>query len=272
VRRSRRRRVGSHAARKERTRRALLHSALALLSRHSFGSLSLREVTRETGITPTAFYRHFASMEDLGLALVGEAFGTLHDMLRTARTDATLDDHVIRRSVEIVVAHVREHGDHMRFLARERYGGVRRLRRAIELELELFANELAVDLSRFPELAGWTRADRHMFADLLVETVVSAVGRLTGARPGEEAGVARRIERQLRLIVVGVPGWRSRPEPLPDGTTDGSASPEARSRAPESSQARPGRSRRSKRARSRAAAPRTDRCAGPLSGDAPILK
>jgi hypothetical protein len=25
--------------------------------------------------------------------------------------------------------------------------------------------------------------------------------------------VARRIERQLRLIVVGIPGWRSRPEP-----------------------------------------------------------
>jgi hypothetical protein len=151
-------------------------------------------------------------MEDLGLALVGEAFGTLDDMLRTARSDATLYDHAIRRSVEIVVAHVREHRDHMRFLARERYGGVRRLRRAIELELELFANELAVDLSRFPELVGWSRADRQMFADLLVETVVSAVGRLTGARPGEEADIARRIEKQLCLIVVGVPGWRSRPE------------------------------------------------------------
>jgi AcrR family transcriptional regulator len=213
VRRSRHRHAESRATRKERTRQALLHSALALLSRQSFDSLSLREVTRESGITPTAFYRHFDGMEDLGLALVGEAFGTLHDMVRTARSDATLYDHVIRRSVEIVVAHVREHRDHMRFLARERYGGVRRLRRAIEMELELFANELAVDLSRFPDLVGWTRADRQMFADLLVETVVSAVGRLTGARPGEEAEIARRIEKQLRLIVVGVPGWRSQPEP-----------------------------------------------------------
>ena len=81
-------------------------------------------------------------------AAVGEAFGTLHDMVRSARSDATLYDDVIHRSVEIVVLHVREHRDHMRFLARERYGGVRRLPRAIAMELELFANELAVDLSR----------------------------------------------------------------------------------------------------------------------------
>jgi AcrR family transcriptional regulator len=214
-RRHRHRHIESRAERKERTRQALLHAALALLSRHSFESLSLREVTRETGITPTAFYRHFDGMEDLGLALVGEAFGTLHDMLRTARSDATLYDDVIHRSVEIVVLHVREHRDHMRFIARERYGGVRRLRRAISMELELFANELAVDLSRFPELLDWTRSDRQMFADLLVETVVSAVGRITAARPEEEADIARRIEKQLRLIVVGVPGWRSRPEPPP---------------------------------------------------------
>lgn len=211
--RSRRRHAESRAERKARTREALLHSALALLSRHSFDSLSLREVTRESGITPTAFYRHFDGMEDLGLALVAEAFGTLHDMVRTARSDTTLYDDVIRRSVQIVVLHAREHRDHMRFIARERYGGVRRLRRAIAMELELFANELAVDLSRFPELAAWTRSDRQMFADLLVETVVSAVSRITGARPEQEADIARRIEKQLRLIVVGVPGWRSRPEP-----------------------------------------------------------
>jgi AcrR family transcriptional regulator len=210
--RTRRRHGPSRSERKERTRRALLDSALRMLSTHSFDSLSLREVARESGISPNAFYRHFDGMDDLGLALVAEAFGTLHDMVRTARGDDTLYTDAIRRSVAIVVQHVREHRDPMRFIARERFGGVRRLRRAIRMELELFANELAVDLSRFPELAGWTRSDRQMFADLLVETVVSAVGRLTGARPEEEAEIARRMEKQLRLIVVGVPGWRSQPE------------------------------------------------------------
>ena len=52
--------------RKERTRADLLHAALLLLKDNSFGSLSLREVTREAGVVPTAFYRHFSSMEELG--------------------------------------------------------------------------------------------------------------------------------------------------------------------------------------------------------------
>ncbi len=213
--------IESRIERKERTRHALLSSTLRLLSKHSFESISLREVTRESGITPTAFYRHFEGMEDLGLALVDEAFGSLHDMVRIVRSDTSTYDDVIRRSVQIVVTHVREHRDHMRFLARERYGGLRRLRRAIRMELELFANELAIDLSRFPELAGWSRTDRQMFADLLVEIVVSAVGRLTEARPEEDSEIARRIEKQLRLVVVGVPGWHSQPEPRTGNASGG---------------------------------------------------
>ena len=79
----------SRESSKELTRAALLRAALKLLSRSSFDSISLREVTREAGITPTAFYRHFDDMEELGLVLVEESFGTLSDMLRGARTDAT---------------------------------------------------------------------------------------------------------------------------------------------------------------------------------------
>src|SRR5690606_27434585 len=70
---------------KELTRKALLRAALKLLSRHSFDSISLREVTREAGVSPTAFYRHFDDMEELGLVLVEESFGTLREMLRGAR-------------------------------------------------------------------------------------------------------------------------------------------------------------------------------------------
>ena len=34
---------------------------------------------------PTAFYRHFASLEELGLALVDESFASLRAMLRDVR-------------------------------------------------------------------------------------------------------------------------------------------------------------------------------------------
>src|SRR5258708_29094266 len=110
--------------RKERTREALLDAALELLEDESFSSLSLRQVTRAAGIVPTAFYRHFDSMQELGLALIDESFRTLRAMIRAARSDPRTYEHVIRNSVEILVRHVHDHDTHFRFIARERFGGV----------------------------------------------------------------------------------------------------------------------------------------------------
>ena len=53
----------SRGERKEATRRAIIDAALKLLEERSFSGLSLREVTREAGIVPAAFYRHFDSMD-----------------------------------------------------------------------------------------------------------------------------------------------------------------------------------------------------------------
>ena len=119
---------GVRQVQKQKTRRALMDAALALLEEQSLSSLGLREVTRAVGVAPTAFYRHFDDMEELGLVLVEQSFGTLSDMLRLARTDAAHWPDAIRGSVDVVVRHVAEHEPHMRFIARERYGGVRRIR------------------------------------------------------------------------------------------------------------------------------------------------
>jgi hypothetical protein len=151
-------------------------------------------------------------MEELGLVLVEESFGMLHQLMRDARADTTPTGNILRRSVAVVFEHVHAHRPHLRFIARERYGGVRRLRRSIRWELDVFANELAVDLTRFPELEHWRREDRQMVAELLVDTVVAAAAALLDASPQEEQRIAQRLERQLRLIVVGVAGWRPHPE------------------------------------------------------------
>jgi len=196
---------------KELTRQALVRAALKLLSKNSFDSISLREVTREAGISPTAFYRHFDDMEELGLVLVDEAFSSLREMLRVARSDPSVLNDAIRRSIEVLVVHVRAHEGHMRFIARERHGGVRRLRRAIGRGLELFSDELAVDLAVFPIVDKWTAEDRRMFSGLVVETMVAMAAELIDASPADEVAITDRTERQMRLMFVGVPGWRSRP-------------------------------------------------------------
>src|SRR5271157_136191 len=126
--------------RKQLTRQALLDSALELLEEQSFSSLSLRQVTRAAGVVPTAFYRHFDDMEELGLVLIRESFRTLRAMIRAARASPQAYEHAIHSSVEILVGYVHAHDAHFRFVARERFGGLATLRRAIRAEILLFSS------------------------------------------------------------------------------------------------------------------------------------
>jgi len=216
-------RSGSSTSRrstKELTRAALVRAALKLLSRSSFDSISLREVTREAGVSPTAFYRHFDDMEELGLVLVEESFGTLSEMLRSARLDAGEWKDAIKSSVDVVVRHAADHELHMRFIARERYGGVRRIRRTIRRELQLFADELSLDLARFPVIDGWPTADRRMFANLVTEAMIHMVAELLEADAAEALVIQERTIHQLRLVSLAVPSWEpdralGRPSPSP---------------------------------------------------------
>lgn len=202
----------TRAEQKERTRVALLDAALRLLERKSFGSLGLREVAREAGVVPTAFYRHFDSMEELGLVLIDDSFRTLRRMIRDARANPLAYSDVIRSSAEILVRHVHAHRLHFRFIARERSSGVPALRQAIRAEIRLFSSELATDLSRFPYLDRWSTEDLGMFATLIVNTMVSTAEEIIDAPSGPpeiEQEIVRRAEKQLRLIAFGVPVWRS---------------------------------------------------------------
>ncbi|MDO9497955.1 MAG: TetR family transcriptional regulator, partial [Nocardioides sp.] len=89
--------------RKERTRRAILDAALALCEESSLVALSLRQVAKEVGVVPTAFYRHFDSIEALGLALVDESFVSLREMLLDVRRSNPGLDHTIDSSIGILV-------------------------------------------------------------------------------------------------------------------------------------------------------------------------
>ena len=202
----------SREERKEATRRAIVAAALKLLDDRSFSGLSLREVTREAGIVPAAFYRHFESMEALGLVLIDESFRTLRDMLRGARAGKLDPNRVIESSVEIVVASVTERREHWRFIGRERSSGVTVLRYAIRTEFRLLTSELATDLARFPGLNAWSTDDLNILATLFVNSMIVVAEAFEDAQSAEALEEIRRTAvKQLRLIVIGVNGWRSNP-------------------------------------------------------------
>lgn len=200
-------------ARGQRTRQAIVRAALKLMEGDaSFSSLSLREVTREAGIVPTAFYRHFRDMKELGLTLVDESMRTLREMIRGARAQPLQPEHVIKQSVQILVRHVREHRTHFRFITRELYAGRSAMRDAVRAEIRLFISELATDLARFPHLNRWSGEDLRMIAALFVNAMVSiaeSVADVPRDRPDLDTEVMRIAEKQLRLIALGVPHWKA---------------------------------------------------------------
>ena len=200
----------SREERKEATRRAIVSAALHLLAEHSFSGLSLREVTREAGISPAAFYRHFESMEALGLVLIDESFRILRDMLRGARAGKLDPNRVIESSVDILIDGVQQRREHWRFIGRERSSGVTVLRYAIRTEIRLITSELAIDLARFPGLNNWSSEDLNILASVFVNAMIVIAESLEETSdPVAIAEIKRVAVKQLRMITVGVAGWRS---------------------------------------------------------------
>lgn len=185
-------------------------AALRLLEERSFSQLSLREVTREAGIVPAAFYRHFESMEALGLVLIDESFRALRDMLRGARAGKLDPKRVIESSVDILIDGVNERREYWRFIGRERSSGVTVLRYAIRTEIRLITSELAIDLARFPGLVDWSSEDLNILASLFVNSMIVIAEAIEDA--GDQAAldeIKHVAVKQLRMITVGVTGWRS---------------------------------------------------------------
>ncbi|MFE6779282.1 TetR family transcriptional regulator [Streptomyces sp. NPDC057702] len=222
--------VGVRQAQKQRTRQALLDAGLRLLAEQSLSSLGLREVTRLVGVAPAAFYRHFRDIADLGVALVEEALGSLHVMIRAVLAEQNGDEERIVGTVDAVARHVRAYPAHVRFIARERHGGVRPVREAIAAELGRFVDEVAAAFALQLEADGWSAEDIRMLAELYVDHMVMTAAAFLEAAPDRtaaadtdshgdpgaadraaaeaEARIAATARSQLRIISLGRQHWR----------------------------------------------------------------
>ena len=206
--------LGIRQAQKQKTRQALLDAALGLLEDQSLSSLGLREVTRAVGVAPTAFYRHFRSTADLGVALVEEALGSLHPMIRTTVSTTGDREERVTRAIDLIARHVDGYPAHVRFIARERHGGVQPVREAIRDQLARFAQEVKDELAHDPVSEGWSEDDLLMLAHLYVDQMLSTASMFLEAlegpeeeRPERTRQVAQLAARQMRLIGLGRHHW-----------------------------------------------------------------
>lgn len=200
------------AEQKLQTRHALMEAARTLMdSGRGFGSLSLREVARCAGIVPTGFYRHFADMDALGLALVAEVGETFRDTIRQVRHHEFELGGVIDASVRIFLDAVAANRSQFVFLAREQYGGSLPVRLAVGALRERITADLVADLALMPKLQHFDRPAQTVLADLVVKTVFATLPELidppANALPQFATPQAKMIE-QLRFIFIGAKHWQ----------------------------------------------------------------
>lgn len=197
----------TRSARKDLTRANLVQAALTLMGEgRSFTSLGLREIAREAGVAPNAFYRHFRNTDELGLVLVEEVGITLRRLLREARKMDVAPRDMLRRSVGAYLEYVKRNRLQFLFIASERSGGSRLLRLAIRNEVTHFIHEMAQDIRMrglYPRLP---TVDLQMVCGMLVMTMLAAVTDILDLPADQallEAEMSENFVRQLKIILFG---------------------------------------------------------------------
>jgi len=136
---------GPDPTRGEMTRKRIRDEALGLFYRQGFRATTMREITGACGLTPAAFYNHFASKDELLLDIVEDAFRGLNEEVKSstdvADTAAAAQLSALIRSMtlwhcthlrqakvanreaqelsEALAARVHEHWSRLRFLVEE---------------------------------------------------------------------------------------------------------------------------------------------------------
>jgi len=188
---------------KQRTRRKLIEAALSLSATKGLGALSLREVTKEAGITPSAFYRHFHDVEDLGLALMDEVGLSLRKLLREGRRDVHAKGDTVRRTVETFVGYVVENANLFRVVVGERQGASNSYRKALYAEMGRFVEEVAEFLEQAQEVAGKPLADTALAAEAIVAVVFTVGGEALDLPRHHRADLVERLVKEVKMILRG---------------------------------------------------------------------
>lgn len=190
-----------------------MNGALELVAEgQHFSSLSLREVAKRAGVVPNAFYRHFKSLDELGLALADEVGLLLRQLMRQARLQGLAADRMISDSVDFFIDNVMANPALFRFMSQSRTGGSENLRFAIRNELSFFATEMVMDLNRLRILSHIDASDLDMIGHLVVQTVSGIAGEILDLPPQSENlvnGIRQRTIKQLRLVFLGAGSWHS---------------------------------------------------------------
>lgn len=216
---------------KRQTRQAFYNAVLDLcMTGQGFSSISLRQVTREVGVVPTAFYRHFSDMEELGKSLVedelGDALTTLREHMLFGRRRTF--EHQVAKSVHLFFKAVDSQPRYWQFIASERFGGSESVRHAISEQIKTFATVMSEDLALQPAFEHISQDDRFLLAEIGVNMSFSWIIEwldltympnlndeehvdLASLETAKQA-MLHRCTRQMQMLIYGAYNWKSNEE------------------------------------------------------------
>ena len=218
--------LNSREQKKRQTRQAFFNAVLDLcMTGQSFASISLRQLTREVGVVPTAFYRHFDDMESLGHCLVdeelGEALSTLRSGLQMGKRRSY--DRQIAKSIKLFFDSIDEHPRYWHFMVSERFGGSESVREAIDGQIKLFAKIMGEDLGIQPAFQHIDAEDRillaeaglNLFLSWIIDWLDITYSQAHDEDSDESVGelnkqkMLRKCTRQAQMLFYGAENWRS---------------------------------------------------------------
>ncbi len=195
--------VRSRSAQKAQTRRTLIDTALHLSADQGFSGLSLREITREAGVAPATFYRHFRDMDELGLVLIDEVGLSLRQLMRQARQRAVENGSLTETSVLVFLEYVQNQSNLFRLLLGERSGSSSAFRNALHAEMNRFIGELTEDLERQAAAMKRPLIDAGLTAEAIVAVVFTVGAEALDLPAHQRKQLGKRLVQELRIILRG---------------------------------------------------------------------
>lgn len=194
------------AEQKAKTRESIIQALLSLSDSSPLTSIGLREVTREAGIAPASFYRHFKDMDELVLLVVNQVLEQLRKLMREARIRVQQKGSLIDTSVNTFMEFVETNPRLFRLLAEDRGSGPEHIKHAIQQAKVSFIAELAEDLiSSFEPSEKHPSLSPHLTeaADLMVNQVFTKGLDAIDMSKEEKDKLAEKLILQLRMVWLG---------------------------------------------------------------------
>jgi AcrR family transcriptional regulator len=197
------------AAGEQPTRELILDAAERLFAKHGLDGVAVRDLARETDLTPSSLYNHFPSKEALYEAVLERGFRPIVEMTAAAwQSGGALRPESVHSQIDQIVTHLAEHRDLAPLLQRVMLEDAGRPEPRIGKWIRLLSNEGTKLLRDAAGAAGWQQDEVPHLAFALFGMVYSYfinAQAMQAVAPGTpDPFSARQLELQRRFLEQAV--------------------------------------------------------------------